>query len=197
MLSASTVANHGMSVAMQHSDTEECWYAISVLSRHERLVAQQIKEAVNRASMQNDVKKIIVPAENVIEIRRGKKISRERIFMPGYILIQMKMTDRGYHLIKDIGRVAGFLGADGTPDPMPESEVEEILNRAETGQTTTRALITFEVGDRVAITDGPLEGWNGTVEDVDNDSRRVVIGVMIFGRVTQTDLSFDQVTKEA
>jgi len=186
-----------MSVETVQADTGYSWYAISVLSRHEKTVAQQIVDAAKRAKMPEKIKRIVVPSETVIEVRRGQKIPRERIFMPGYLLIQMEMTDESYHLVKGISRVSGFLGTAGNADPMPESDVNVILNRTETGRIAPRALISFEVGDSVAVTDGPFEGWNGNVEEVDSENRRVVIGVSIFGRLTQTDLSFDQVTKES
>ncbi len=173
------------------------WYSVSVLTRHEKTVAQQILDAAARASLDHMFRQIVVPTETVIEVRRGQKIPRERIFMPGYILIKMQLNDHTYRLVKDIRRVSGFLGADDYASPLPESEVEVIINRTETGRTAPRALISFEVGDAVAVTDGPFEGWNGIVDEVDNERRRVVIGVSIFGRMTQTEFSFDQITKEA
>ena len=178
-------------------DTGFKWYTVSVMTRHEKTVARQILDEAARVKLRDMFERIIVPTETVIEVRRGQKIPRERIFMPGYILVKMKMSDQTYRLVKDIRRVSGFLGGDDYASPLPESEVEVIINRTETGRTAPRALISFEVGDAVAVTDGPFEGWNGVVDEVDNDRRRVVIGVSIFGRMTQTEFSFDQITKEA
>lgn len=172
------------------------WYSISVASNYEKKVAETIKTNAAKAGLSESIQEIVVPVENVVEIRRGKKTERERRFMPGYVLIRMVMSHKAYHLINEINRVAGFLGPRGQPVPLNENEVNDILNRASEGQIQPRALITFEVGDQVLVTDGPFEGWNGMVEDVDSDNSRVIIGVSIFGRVTQTELSFDQVTKD-
>jgi len=191
VMSVETVHDH------TRDDADFKWYSVSVLTRHEKTVAQQILDAAARANLDHMFDQIVVPTETVIEVRRGQRIPRERIFMPGYILIKMRLNDHTYRLVRDIRRVSGFLGADDYASPLPESEVEVIINRTETGRTAPRALISFEVGDAVAVTDGPFEGWNGIVDEVDNDRRRVVIGVSIFGRMTQTEFSFDQITKEA
>ena len=172
------------------------WYSISVASNYEKRVAETIKTNAEKAGLSDSIQEIVVPVENVVELRRGKKTERERRFMPGYVLIRMVMSNQAYHLINEISRVTGFLGPRGTPSALNEDEVNDILSRASEGQIQPRALISFEVGDQVLVTDGPFEGWNGMVEDVDNDNSRVIIGVSIFGRVTQTELSFDQVTKD-
>ena len=172
------------------------WYSISVASNYEKKVAETIRANAEKFGLSDSIKEIVVPVENVVEIRRGKRAERERRFMPGYVLIRMEMSNEAYHLINEINRVAGFLGPRGNPSALNENEVNDILNRASEGQIQPRALITFEVGDKVLVTDGPFEGWNGMVEDVDNDNSIVIIGVSIFGRVTQTELSFDQVTKD-
>ncbi len=171
------------------------WYAISVFSNFENKVAEQIRAAVDRAGMKDQIESVVVPVEQVFEIRRGKQISREQRFLPGYILIKMEMTDQAFYLVNSINRVAGFLGPPGQPTPLSEDEVQEVLSRADAGKTKPRVLIHFQVGDEVMVTDGPFEGWNGMVEEVDADNSRVVIGVSIFGRVTQTELGFDQVSK--
>ena len=132
----------------------------------------------------------------MIEIRRGKKVSTERRFMPGYVLVRMEMSDRGYHLINSINRVTGFLGPQGRPMPMRDAEVEAILGRVEEGVEAPRTLITFEIGEKVAVTDGPFEGFDGMVEGVDEDNQRLKVSVSIFGRETPVELEFTQVNKQ-
>jgi len=172
------------------------WYSISVASNYEKKIAETIRVNADKAGLQDAIYSVVVPEENVVEVRRGKRIEKKHRFMPGYVLIQMEMSDKAYHLIKSINRVSGFLGSREAPSPLNESEVEDILNRASSGQIQPRSLVSFEIGDKVMVTDGPFEGWNGIVEDVDEHNSRVIIGVSIFGRVTQTELSFDQVSKD-
>ncbi|TCP60227.1 transcription antitermination protein nusG [Rhodovulum bhavnagarense] len=173
------------------------WYSVSVLSNFEKKVAEQIKQAVIDAGLEDEIEEVLVPTEEVIEIRRGKKVTAERRFMPGYVLVRMDMTDRGYHLINQINRVTGFLGPQGKPMPMRDEEVNQILNRAEEGEVAPRSLITFEVGEQVSVTDGPFEGFAGMVEDVDDDNQRLKVTVSIFGRATPVELEFTQVSKGA
>jgi len=174
------------------------WYSVSVLSNFEKKVAEQIKQAVADQGLQDEIEEVLVPTEEVIEIRRGKKVTSERRFMPGYVLVRMDMTDRGYHLINSINRVTGFLGPQGKPMPMRDSEVNQILNRAEEGvEVAPRNLIRFEVGENVSVTDGPFEGFSGMVEEVDDAAGRLKVTVSIFGRPTPVELEFTQVSKVA
>ena len=131
-----------------------------------------------------------------VEVRRGKKVTAERRFMPGYVLVHMEMSDQGYHLINSINRVTGFLGPQGRPMPMRDEEVNQILNRVEEGAEAPRSLITFEVGENVNVTDGPFEGFSGNVEDVDDENARLKVTVSIFGRATPVELEFTQVSKQ-
>jgi len=173
------------------------WYSVSVLSNFEKKVAEQIKTAVAEAGLTEEIDEVLVPTEEVIEVRRGKKVTSERRFMPGYVLVRMEMTNRGYHLISSINRVTGFLGPQGRPMPMRDAEVNQILNRVEEGEAAPRNLIRFDVGERVKVTDGPFEGFDGMVEDVDEDNSRLKVSVSIFGRATPVELEFTQVTKGA
>ncbi len=173
------------------------WYSVSVLSNYEKKIAEQIKHAAEEAGLQDEIEEVLVPTEEVIEVRRGKKVTTERRFMPGYVLVRMEMSDKGYHLINSINRVTGFLGTKGKPIPMRDSEVNQILNRVEEGQESPRQLINFTVGEKVRVTDGPFEGFDGTVEDVDEENQRLKVSVMIFGRATPVELEYNQVTKEA
>jgi len=173
------------------------WYSVSVLSNYEKRVAEQIKQAVAEKGLQEQIEEVLVPTEEVIELRRGKKVTAERRFMPGYVLVRMEMNDRTYHLINSINRVTGFLGPQGKPMPMRDAEVETILGRVEEGAEAPRSLITFVIGEKVKVADGPFEGFDGTVEDVDEDSQRLKVSVSIFGRATPVELEFGQVSKGA
>lgn len=172
------------------------WYSVSVLSNYEKKIAEQIKHDVVTAGLEDEIEEVLVPTEEVIEVRRGKKVTAERRFMPGYVLIRMELTDQGYHLVNSINRVTGFLGAQGKPMPMRDEEVNAILNRVEEGAEQPRTLIHFEVGEKVAVSDGPFEGFDGMVEDVDDDNQRLKVTVSIFGRATPVELEYTQVTKD-
>ncbi len=172
------------------------WYSVSVLSNYEKKIAEQIKEAVEQAGLQDEIVEVLVPTEEVIEVRKGKKVKSERRFMPGYVLVRMEMTDRGYHLINSINRVTGFLGQQGRPMPMRDSEVASILNKVEEGAESPRSVISFEVGETVNVTDGPFEGFTGMVEDVDEENARLKVSVSIFGRATPVELEYTQVSKQ-
>jgi transcriptional antiterminator NusG len=173
------------------------WYSVSVLSNFEKKIAEQIKHSVAEKGLEDEIDEVLVPTEEVLEIRRGKKVTSERRFMPGYVLVHMDMTDRGYHLITSINRVTGFLGPQGKPMPMRDEEVNQILNRVEEGEAAPRNLIRFEVGEQVKVTDGPFDGFSGMVEDVDEDASRLKVTVSIFGRPTPVELEFTQVQKVA
>ena len=172
------------------------WYSVSVLSNYEKRVAEQIRQAASDAALEDEIEEVLVPTEEVIEIRRGKKVTAERRFMPGYVLVRMEMTDQGYHLINGINRVTGFLGPQGTPMPMRDEEVNQILNRVEEGIEAPRTLIRFEVGEKVSVTDGPFEGFDGMVEEADDDNQRLKVTVSIFGRATPVELEYTQVSKQ-
>ncbi|MCB1337838.1 MAG: transcription termination/antitermination protein NusG [Maritimibacter sp.] len=173
------------------------WYSVSVLSNFEKKIAEQIKQSVAENGLEDEIDEVLVPTEEVIEVRRGKKVTTERRFMPGYVLVHMEMSDQGYHLINSINRVTGFLGPQGRPMPMRDAEVNQILNRVEEGVEAPRTLITFEIGETVSVTDGPFEGFDGQVEGVDEDNQRLKVSVSIFGRATPVELEFTQVTKQA
>ncbi|ALI55440.1 transcription termination/antitermination protein NusG [Celeribacter marinus] len=173
------------------------WYSVSVLSNFEKKIAEAIKTAVEEKGLQDQFDEVLVPTEEVIEVRRGKKVTVERRFMPGYVLVRMEMTDQGYHLINSINRVTGFLGSFGKPVPMRDSEVESILGRVEEGAEAPRSTITFEVGEQVSVSEGAFEGFDGMVEDVDEASQRLKVSVSIFGRATPVELEFTQVMKRS
>jgi transcriptional antiterminator NusG len=170
-------------------------YSVSVLSNFEKKIAEQIRAKTAEQGLQDRIDEVLVPTEDVIEMRRGKKVQAERRFMPGYVLVHMELSDETYHLITSINRVTGFLGPQGKPMPMRDSEVNAILNRVEEGESTPRNLIRFEIGERVKVNDGPFEDFDGMVEGVDDGAQRLKVSVSIFGRATPVDLEFSQVTK--
>ena len=173
------------------------WYSVSVLSNFEKKIAEGIRVAAAEAELEDQIDEVLVPTEEVIEIRRGKKVPTERRFMPGYVLVHMEMTDEGYHLINSMNRVTGFLGPQGRPMPMRDAEVNQILNRVQEGEEAPRTLIHFEVGEKVKVNDGPFEDFDGIVEEVDDDNQRLKVTVSIFGRETPVELEYTQVTKQA
>lgn len=172
------------------------WYSVSVLSNFEKKIAEQIRTEAVEKGLEDEIEEVLVPEEEVIEVRRGKKVSVPRRFMPGYVLVRMEMTDQGYHLINSINRVTGFLGPQGRPMPMRDHEVNQILNRVEEGEAQPRTLIHFEVGERVKVNDGPFEDFDGLVEEVDDENQRLKVTVSIFGRETPVELEYTQVTKQ-
>jgi transcription termination/antitermination protein NusG len=171
------------------------WYSVSVLSNFEKKIAEQIREAVVQNGLEDEIVEVLVPTEEVIEVRKGKKVQTERRFMPGYVLVRMEMTDKGYHLISSINRVTGFLGQQGRPTPMRDSEVAVIQNQVDEGAESPRSLISFDIGETVTVTDGPFEGFSGQVEDVDEGNSRLKVSVSIFGRATPVELEYTQVAK--
>ena len=172
------------------------WYSVSVLSNYEKKIAETIRQSVIDAGMEDQIEEVLVPTEEVIEVRRGKKVTTERRFMPGYVLVRMEMSDEGYHLIISINRVTGFLGPQGRPMPMRDAEVNQILNRVQEGEETPRTLIHFEIGEQVKINGGHFEGFDGNVEEVDEEHQRLKVNVSIFGRATPVELEFIQVSKQ-
>jgi len=130
------------------------WYSVSVLSNFEKKIAEQIRTSAIETGLEGDIEEVLVPTEEVIEVRRGKKVTSERRFMPGYVLVRMEMSDQGYHLISSINRVTGFLGPQGRPMPMRDAEVEAILGRVAEGEDAPRTLIHYEVGEKVKVNDG-------------------------------------------
>ena len=171
------------------------WYSVSVLSNYEKKVMASINESIEQFNLGDQIEQVLVPTEEVVEVRRGKKVQTERRFMPGYVLVRMEMTDKAYHMIKDTNRVTGFLGQQGKPMPLRDSEVAAILNQVEEGLEKPRSLISFEIGEQVRVSDGPFSSFNGMVEEVDEEKARLKVSVSIFGRSTPVDLDYSQVEK--
>lgn len=172
------------------------WYSVSVLSNFEKKIAEEIRTKAEERGLDEQIDEVLVPTEEVIEIRRNKKVTAERRFMPGYVLVHMEMSDEGYHLINSINRVTGFLGPQGRPMPMRDAEVEAILGRVQEGEEAPRTLINFEIGEKVKVNDGPFEDFDGLGEEVDEENQRLKVTVSIFGRATPVELEYTQVTKQ-
>jgi transcription termination/antitermination protein NusG len=171
------------------------WYIVHAYSNFEKKVADAIRERAAAAGIEECFEEIVVPMEEVVEVRRGRKVSTERKFFPGYVLVKMDMNDRAFLLIKNTPKVTGFLGADNKPQPISEAEAQRILNQVKEGVDRPKPSISFEIGEQVRVADGPFASFSGHVEEVDEERARLKVAVSIFGRATPVELEFGQVEK--
>ncbi len=172
------------------------WYVVQAYSQYEMRVKQLITERIERAGLEDFFGKILIPTEEVSEVREGKRRTSERKFFPGYVLVEMEMNDETWHLVKDTPNVSGFIGGTSDkPFPLTQKEVDAIMQRMEEGVTSPKPRTLYEVGEEIRITDGPFSDFNATVEQVNYEKSRLKVSVEIFGRATPVELEFYQVEK--
>ncbi len=171
------------------------WYVVNVYSGSEKKVAESLKEQAVLKKMEDKILDIMVPTEQVVEIKKGAKVNTERKFFPGYILVKMEMSDDCWHVVKNTPRVSGFLGSRNKPQPISDAEAERIIKQMTEGVERPQTVVDFEVGEQIRVTDGPFASFVGTVEEVDSEKSRLKVSVSIFGRYTPVELEFSQVEK--
>ena len=171
------------------------WYIVHAYSNFEKQVANAIREQSIQRGMEDKFSEILVPTEDVVQVRKGRKVQSERKFFPGYVLVKMEMTDDAYHLVKKTNKVAGFLGSQNKPVPITSDEVERIMTQVQEGVDGPVSSLTFEIGEQVRVAEGPFASFSGMVEEVDVERSRLKVAVSIFGRATPVELEYNQVEK--
>ena len=184
-----------MSEAGTATASDAKWYIVHTYSNFEKKVAEEIKRQAKIQGLEDLIEDVLVPTEDVIEVRRGHKVNAERKFLPGYVLLRAKLTDEAYHLVKNVAKVTGFLGQGNKPMPLRQGEVDRILHQVSEGAERPKPSILFEIGEQVRVADGPFTSFNGVVEEVDEARSRVKVAVSIFGRATPVELEYTQVEK--
>ncbi len=171
------------------------WYVLHVYSGFEAKVAEAIREKAQKQGIEDRIEDILVPTEEVVEIKRGQKVNSERKVFPGYVLAKMDMSDQIWHLVKDTPKVTGFLGGGNRPVPISEKEAARLMTQLQEGIEKPRAAVTFDIGEKVKVMEGPFATFEGMVEEIDEEKGRVKVSVSIFGRATPVELEFSQVEK--
>jgi len=174
----------------------ERWYVLHVYSGFENKVAEAIMDKAKKLKLDDRIAEILVPTEEVVEVKRGQRVNTERKFFPGYVLAKLDMDDEVWHLIKDTPKVTGFLGAGNKPSPISDKEAEQLMKQIQEGVDRPRRSVVFDVGEEVKVADGPFASFNGTVEEVDEERGKLKVSVMIFGRATPVELEYSQVEKQ-
>ena len=172
------------------------WYVVQAYSGFEKAVSRSLKEHIRNAGMEDKFGEILVPTEEVMEMKSGQKRTSERKFFPGYVLVHMEMSDETWHLVKNVPKVSGFIGGSGTkPTPITEKEAQAIMRQVQEGVEKPKPKFSFSTGEQVRVIDGPFQDFNGTVEDVNYEKAKLKVSVSIFGRMTPVELDFSQVEK--
>ncbi|MEE4210278.1 MAG: transcription termination/antitermination protein NusG [Parvularcula sp.] len=178
--------------------SEAKWFIVHAYSNFEKKVAESIKASAEEKGLSELFEEVLVPTEEVVEVRRGRKVNTERRYFPGYVLVKMVMNDQTFHVVNETNRVTGFLGSGKKPLPISQKEVDRILGTMEESeQTPAKPSVIYEIGETVKVIDGPFASFSGVVEDVDEDNARLKVSVSIFGRATPVELEYNQVDKES
>jgi len=173
------------------------WYIVHAYSNFEKKVAEAIRAEAAIQGLDENFEEVLVPTEEVVEVRKGRKVNSERKYFPGYVLVKMDMTDAAYHLVKNTPKVTGFLGSGKKPIPVTEAEVKRIVGQMEDDADRPRPTVSYEIGETVNVIDGHFQSFNGVVEEVDDENARLKVAINIFGRATPVELEYDQVEKVA
>jgi transcriptional antiterminator NusG len=171
------------------------WYVLHVYSGFENKVAESIKDKAAKNGMSDRVEEVLIPTEEVVEVKRGQKVNKEQKFMPGYVLVKIDMDDEVWHMVKNVPKVTGFLGAGNKPSPISDKEADRLLKQIQEGVERPKPSVRFEIGEEVKVSDGPFASFNGTVEEVDEEKGKLKVSVSIFGRATPVELEYGQVEK--
>ena len=171
------------------------WYIVQAYSGFEKKVVDSIKDELKKHNLSEKIEDILVPTHQVTEVKKGKRTKREKKFFPGYVLIKVELTKEIYHMIKNLQKVSGFLGSADKPTPISDEEIKRILGQVSESAVTQKSGISFEIGEKVKVCDGPFASFNGLIEEIDEEKSRLKVSVSIFGRPTPVDLEFNQVEK--
>ena len=173
------------------------WYIVQAYSNFEKRVKETLEREAAEKGLDHLFEEILVPTENIVEVRKGRKVESERKFFPGYVLVKVDLTDEAYHLVKNTPKVTGFLGNSNKPLPVSDAEIARIVGQIQEGVDSPRPMITFEIGETVKVIDGPFQSFNGTVESVDEEAARLKVLINIFGQGTPVELNYVQVEKQS
>ena len=171
------------------------WYIVQAYSGFERKVVESIKEELKKHNLNENLGEILVPTHQVTEVKKGKRTKKEKKYFPGYVLVKVDLTKQIYHLIKNLQKVSGFLGSGDKPTPISDNEIKHILGQVSESAVNQNSGLTFEIGEKVKVCDGPFASFSGLIEEIDEEKSRLKVSVSIFGRATPVDLEFNQVEK--
>ena len=171
------------------------WYIVQAYSGFEKKVVEAIKDELKKHKLSDKLSEILVPTHQVTEVKKGKRTKKEKKFFPGYVLIKLELTKEIYHMIKNLQKVSGFLGSGEKPTPISDNEIKRILGQVSDNAVIQKAGVSFEIGEKVKVCDGPFASFNGLIEEIDEEKSRLKVSVSIFGRATPVDLEFNQVEK--